>query len=76
MTENNEVLNSTKEVPTKKFYLIAINEQECLEIISKLKWVLQVYNFLVVGYKWEIMCFNRLYNSQNFNCNFAWGEDL
>lgn len=45
MTENNEVLNSTKEVPTKKFYLIAINEQECLEIISKLKWVLQVYNF-------------------------------
>ncbi|KAF6069418.1 hypothetical protein FOB64_003068 [Candida albicans] len=45
MTENNEVLNSTKEVPTKKFYLIAINEQECSEIISKLKWVLQVYNF-------------------------------
>ncbi|CAX45518.1 conserved hypothetical protein [Candida dubliniensis CD36] len=45
LAENNEVLNSTKEVPTKKFYLIAINEQECSEIISKLKWVLQVYNF-------------------------------
>lgn len=37
--------NNNKEVPMKKFYLIAANESECLEIISKLKWVLQVYNF-------------------------------
>lgn len=44
---NTTNINNTnsKEIPMKKFYLIAANESECLEIISKLKWVLQVYNF-------------------------------
>ncbi|RCK64025.1 hypothetical protein Cantr_10642 [Candida viswanathii] len=44
-TNGNTTNTNNKEIPMKKFYLIAANESECLEIISKLKWVLQVYSF-------------------------------
>ncbi|KAL6451031.1 REX4 RNA exonuclease 4 [Candida maltosa Xu316] len=41
---NNNNNTNGKEIPMKKFYLIAANESECSEIINKLKWVLQIDN--------------------------------
>ncbi|CAI5757201.1 unnamed protein product [Candida verbasci] len=41
---NSNTKDISKEM-VKKFYLLALNEVECSEIIEKLKWVLHVYNF-------------------------------
>ena len=38
-----------KDASMKKFHLVAMSDDECKEIMEKLKWVLQVYNFSSVG---------------------------